>query len=409
MSRCSCRWVFLTPAAAFDRCATTLRDDSHGRSTAVCVRTIAETSGRWEAAAAWLEAALARYPRSGWLALQIAEVKARLRTADALDWYAAAVDKLVAASDQRGEVEARVGLGVALYRAGRAGDAWSEAPRILAAAKKSGETALIARAHVYEAWLAHQTGEKLGHALRSLYEAESLVFPDGPYAQQLRVLFGLGNVSFELGRYDVALSYFARVVDLARGHDDTPMVALGASNVLTTRRKQMELRPDATRLPEFTDEARRLAEVADTIQDVYLQTIAHRALADLLASAPGTRDEAGRHYQLALGSARRSKNRLRNGDQSLGARALSVRCAPGRVADARRRSAADGCRLGQRHDQWRTRGASTCGSRGRAFRATGRWSNRCARSMPSKRCGRCRTPTWNARRCSGHGRPTTTG
>lgn len=297
------------PAAGFDRCATTLQDDSHGRSTAVCVRTIAEASGRWEAAAAWLEAAFARHPRSGWLALQIAEMKARLRTADALDWYAAAVDTLISASDPGGEAEARVGMGVGLYRAGRAEDAWSEAPRILVAAKKSGETALIARAHVYEAWLAQQTGERLGHALRSLHEAEPLVFPNGPYAQQLRVLFGLGNVSFELGRYDVALSYYARVVDLAREHDDAPMVALGASNVLTTRRKQMELRPDASRLPEFTDEARRIVKVADQVNDVDLQTIAHRALADLLASAPATRDEAGRHYRLALTCARRSKNR----------------------------------------------------------------------------------------------------
>ena len=130
----------LTPDAGFDHCAVTLRDDTHGRTAAVCVRTMAETSGRWETAAEWLEAALARYPQSGWLALQIAEVKARLRTADALGWYTVAVDKLVAASDHRGEVEARVGLGVALYRAGRAADASSEAPRVLAAAKKTGES-----------------------------------------------------------------------------------------------------------------------------------------------------------------------------------------------------------------------------------------------------------------------------
>ena len=143
----------------------------------------------------------------------------------------------------------------------------------------------------------------------ALHEAEALVFPGGPYALRVRVLFGLGNVSLELGRYDVAFNYFSRAIDLARDNGDAPMVALGSSNVLTTRRKQMEARPDPARLPEFTDEARRLTLLADAAKNPYLQAIAHRTLGDLLASAPETRDEAGPHYEVALSRARQSGDR----------------------------------------------------------------------------------------------------
>jgi tetratricopeptide (TPR) repeat protein len=299
----------LTAALAeFEHCAATLGDDTRGRSTAMCVRAAADASHQWERAVAWLEVAWHEHPGAGWLALQIAELKSQRRAPDALEWYTAAIASLAASGDHQGEAQARIGLGVALSSAGRHEEAWSEAPKILQAAERSADPTLVARACVYEGWLAHRTGRQLSQALHSLRRAESLVFPTGPYAQQVRVLVGLGNISFELGRYDVALSHFNRAIDLARHHDDKAMMALGASNVLTTRRKQMEVRPDPSRLPEFTEEARRLADVADGVANSELQAIAQRALGDLLASAAVSRDEAGAHYERALGHARRSRN-----------------------------------------------------------------------------------------------------
>ncbi len=131
----------------------------------------------------------------------------------------------------------------------------------------------------------------------------------GLYGLRLRVHFGLGNVAVGLGRYDEALPHFTRAVALAREHGEMPMVALGNSNLLTTRRKQMEVRPDAARLPEFTDEARRLVEVADAAGNPAVQAIAHRTLGDLLVSASATRAEAGPHYERALQHARQARDR----------------------------------------------------------------------------------------------------
>jgi CHAT domain-containing protein/tetratricopeptide (TPR) repeat protein len=240
------------------------------------------------------------------VALQTADAQRRLQTTDAVASSAAAVEKFVAMSDPGGEAEARVALGVALNAAGRAADAWREVPRVLEAARRSGNPHLIARGLVYEAWLAHQTGERLGRAIRALREAESLVFPAGPYPLRLRVLLGLGNVSLELGRYDAALTSYAQLVELARGNHDAQMLALASANVLTARRKQMEVRPDPARLPEFTTEARRLATLAGETGDSRLQAVTQRALADLLASTPATRPESQRHYQAALEYARKS-------------------------------------------------------------------------------------------------------
>jgi tetratricopeptide (TPR) repeat protein len=243
------------------------------------------------------------------VALELAEVRRQLRAADALDSYVAAIARFVARADHAGEAEARVAYGVALYGAGRPQAAWGEVVLIHEAAKRGGDAQVIARGLVYEAWLAHQTGERLGRAMRALHEAETLVFPNGRYANQVRVLLGLGNVSLEFGRYDVALSYYERAMSLARERDDLPMVAFAGSNLLTTRRKQMEQRPDLTRLPAFTDEARRLVATADTTRNPLLQAVAHLALGDLLASAGATRGQASTHYDLALGHARRSGDR----------------------------------------------------------------------------------------------------
>ena len=299
----------LTAPERFDDCTRLLRDGSHGRSAADCVQASAEATGRWEEAAAWIQSARAQYPRSGWLTYQLAEVKDRLRPSEAIALYAEAAGLFAALGDPAGEATARVGLGVALQSSGRSAEAWQEVPRILEAASRSGAPDLTARALVYEAWLSHETGERLGRATRALHEAESLVFPNGPYRLKIRVLLGLGNAALDLGRYEEALPYFTRGIALAREQSDRTMVALGSSNLLTTRRKQMEARPDAARLPEFTDEARRLVEIADAAGNPAVQAIAHRALGDLLTSAAATRADAGPHYERALERARQARDR----------------------------------------------------------------------------------------------------
>ena len=93
--------------------------------------------------------------------LQAAQAQLPQPTADALGPYAAAVEKFVAASDPRGEAEARIELGVALHEAGRNADAWREVPRVLEAARRSGDPYLVASGLAFEAWLAKQTGERL--------------------------------------------------------------------------------------------------------------------------------------------------------------------------------------------------------------------------------------------------------
>ena len=120
------------------------------------------------------------------------------------------------------------------------------------------------------------------------------------------VLRGLGNVSFEMGRFDEALPFYAALSDLARQHADTPTLVLARYSAITARRRQLEFLPDPRLLSELTDAARELVVLADASGHTGRRALAYRTLADLLASRPETRGAAEGHYRAALAQARQA-------------------------------------------------------------------------------------------------------
>jgi CHAT domain-containing protein len=300
----------LPQSAPFDRCSAALRADSLSRAAAECFQKAATTPERLRGAARRLELEQLRHPTSPWIAFYLAEVQALLRAPDTSTYYRFALAKFIARADAAGEVEARIALGTALLTSGRRDQAWREASAARDAARRSGNTHLTAQAMIYEAWVAQQTGEKLAHGIRVLHDAQALVLPDGPYALRVRILRLLGNLSVDLGHYDQALGYYATMIELARANRDLAMEVLGSWNALNTRRKQMEERPEAGRLPEFTDAARDLVRLSEATGDADLQAGASRALADLLQSARATHAAAGPHYRKAIALARPLPNRF---------------------------------------------------------------------------------------------------
>lgn len=299
------------PASAgpFDECAQRLRTDPGSRAAAECFKEVAETGGHWDEAARLLLDAHAGDRASGWVAFYLAEVRSRQREADAPTYFRAAVDTFAASSDAGAEAEARLGLGAALFLTGRREDAWAEGPPLLAAARRSGNAVLTARALMYEPWIAVQTGERLGPSVRLMREAHALVFPGGPYALRQRALGLLGNLASQLGRVEEALAYYAAWLDLARQNADTAAVVLASYNVINARRKQMEELPDPERLPEFIDFARELTTLADATGRPGFQAMAHRTLGDLLWATPDTRMLAIEHYETALDHSRKDNDR----------------------------------------------------------------------------------------------------
>ena len=296
-------------AGSFDECSTALRADPHSRSSARCFQKAVEAGADPTEAIRLLREAQGVHADAGWVSFHLAELLSRQQSPHALENYRRALKQFLARSDAAGEAEARIGAGMAALNAGRRDEAWAEGPLAIDAARRSGVSVLIARALLYDGWLAQRTGERLARGMRALREAEALVFPHGPYAYRSSVLGALGRIFFSLGRYDHSFEYYAKQVDLARQNHDEARAVTAAHSALTARRKQLEDLPEPGRLAELTAEARKLAALADTLARPALQATANRTLADLLAAVPETRAAAGTIYRTALQQARRGTDR----------------------------------------------------------------------------------------------------
>jgi CHAT domain-containing protein len=172
------------------------------------------------------------------------------------------------------------------------------------AARRTGNSMLVARALMYEGFIVQRTGERLARGMRVLREAESLIFPAGQYEYKWSVLGLLGKISFTMGRYDQALSYYSKQIDLARQNNDDGSLVIATHSAITTRRRQLEDLPEEGRLGELTAEAQQLAALADRLGRPALQALANRTLADLVAANPATRAAAEPYYRAALRQAR---------------------------------------------------------------------------------------------------------
>jgi tetratricopeptide (TPR) repeat protein len=243
-------------AVPFDRCADLLSADGSSRAAASCFYDTAASTGRWVEAEQRLRAAASAHPEAGWLLYYLAQFTTRVDPGAAVAQYRGALDRFLRRGDPDGEVHARVALSVALFQTGDAVGSGSEAGQALEVAEATRDPHLRAQALVQTAWLAVQRNEQLAAASRALHDAHALAVPDGPYALQIRVLSGLGNVAFLLGRYDHALARFSEAADLARRNHDADLEAVARFNVVTTQRRQMEWLPDRARLAEMIDAAR---------------------------------------------------------------------------------------------------------------------------------------------------------
>ena len=288
--------------SGFDRCEQMLRERPLERSGAECFWKAASAEPRNEALQR-MQRAQQLHPDSGWVTFYLAELHLGERRDEAFVLYQASVKKFERLSDQIGMAEARLRITDILFESNRE-ESWREADRALGAARASGDALLIARALLKEGDLVQRTGERLGRGLLLLHEAHELVFPDGPYALQRRVLGGLGKMSYDLGRYEEARSYYDQLKELARVNRDDALAVIGAYSSLAARRKQMEELPEPTRLPEFTIAAKELVALADGTRQHSHQSMAHRTLGDLLWPVAATRADAEAHYRTALRHAR---------------------------------------------------------------------------------------------------------
>lgn len=290
----------------FAECTTLLARGAASREAAACFHDRAAVTGHWDAARTHLSDAAKSNPDAGWVRYYLAEITARTSSAEAVPHYRSAVQSFERRSDTGGEARARVRLGLALFRSGERQAGASESEHAVVVARRSGDPEVLALALMEQGWIALQRSDRLAGALRALREAESMVFPGGPYAMQMRVRLRLGGVLFALGQYQHARVQYMDLIEVARARGDVSTEALARSNLLTTRRREMEVLPDRTLLGEFLEDARQALSLAEATREPSRQAFAHRTLADLLVGLGA--EEAGLHYRAGLEFARKAND-----------------------------------------------------------------------------------------------------
>lgn len=246
-----------------------------------------------------LFALLARDPHNQHARFFLARIAGDSGRDEAEPMYRQAAAGFAAAGDARGEVRARLGLGLFLNRRHRASEFEAEIAAARAVAVASGDRWLAAWVHNEEAALAFRKGD-YGGAWRQYKEVEATVVPDGPLDLQALCFGGLGGVYLEVGRIEDAAEYTKRAAALCHRAGDFYDEARHRGNlVLSGFRLAVQ---DLAEPDDIIPLAREALAAAQAGGNRGTEARAHLYLGDLLS---GT--EAREHYRLGLEISRETK------------------------------------------------------------------------------------------------------
>ena len=142
-----------------------------------------------------------------------------------------------------------------------------------------------ARAMVLAAGHRINTGGDLGRSYADLQRASELISERQDLARlRASILFELGRLAFELGRWDDAITTYEHLLVLRRADDDAYGMAGIALNIAMARQGQLELRPDPAALPDLEARAQVALDLATNEGSRINAARAHRMLAEVLIS-----------------------------------------------------------------------------------------------------------------------------
>jgi CHAT domain-containing protein len=255
--------------------------------------------GRAGEAEARLGALLARDPRNDRARFFLARIAGDAGRDAAEPMYRQATAGFAAKGDARGEVLARLGLGLFLNRRHRAAEFEAEIAAARRLAATSGDRWLASWVHNEEAALAFRKGD-FGGAWRQYKEVEATVVPDGPLDLQALCFGGLGGVYLEVGRIEDAADYTRRAAALCRRAGDFYDEARHRGNLVLSGFRLAVL--DLAQPEDIVPLAREALAAAQAGGNRGTEARAHLYLGDLLAG-----EEARAHYRLGLEISRETK------------------------------------------------------------------------------------------------------
>lgn len=293
----------VTPAAAgapadpFADCRRALADRPDDYDAAYCFYQTTLAGRLWNTSPAVLDALIAEHPANFWLPLTLGHVHRGRDSARAEAAYRRALEGFQRAGHAEGEVVARVSLRDLLFPLGRAEEASRQIDAVVAIGSRSNSPLVRSRAWIAEAMQLEDSGGDLGRAYRLLKQAQSEVFPDGPYRVKRTLLNALGTAAFRLGRIDEALATYEELDALAATAGEARLRASAQYNIVNTTGLKELMSPSAgarRRIVTLTERA--LATAIDAQSDELIAK-GHRGLAELLAAEPASRAAALAHAE----------------------------------------------------------------------------------------------------------------
>jgi CHAT domain-containing protein len=291
----------------FAACHQAFAERPDDYASAACFSRLALDERRWPESTRVFEALIRAHPDNFWLPLAYGDAWAGRNPDRAEQLYRQAADGFRAAGHAEGELLARTALRNFLFPSGRIEEASRETERVVAIGNASDDPLLKAAAWSLHAQQIQDSGADLGRALRLLQQAQSAIFPDGPYRLKRANLVSLGQVAFRLGRFDEALAFYGRLDALATEQSNAPDQAVAQFNIFNTTAMKENLLPTARGRETLTQLARRALEAGKAAPHELVIIRSHAALAEFLAKVPGGRPAAINHVTACLTLATKSR------------------------------------------------------------------------------------------------------
>ena len=295
------------PGDPFAACRALFAEKPDDYESAACFARVALDDRLWPEGRRAFDTLIAAHPANFWLPLAYGNAWVARSPERAEQFYRQAADGFRASGHREGELLARSTLRTFLFPRGRVDEAAREAARVVEIGDASGDPLLKAAAWSLHALHIQDTGGDLGHARRLLKQAESAIFPDGPYRLKRANLVSLGQVASRLARFDEALAIYARLDALATAAANAPDQAIARFNVFNTMAMKENILPTAQGREALVQRASQALDAGRAAPHELVTIRSHGALAELLARTPGARATALQHATECVRQATRAR------------------------------------------------------------------------------------------------------
>jgi CHAT domain-containing protein/tetratricopeptide (TPR) repeat protein len=295
------------PPDPFAPCRAQFADKPDDYESASCFSRLALDEALWSKSRRAFEALIAGHPENFWLRLAYGNAWAARDPDRAEALYRQAAEGFRVSGHAEGELLARSTLRNFLFPRGRVEEAAREAGRGIAIGDASRDPLVKAAAWSLQALHLQDSGADLGHALRLLKQAETAIFPDGPYRLKRANLISLGQVASRLGRLDEALAIYARLDALATSQANAQDQAVARFNLFNTTAMKENLLPTPRGRETLMQLVQRALEAGEAAPHELVVIRSHAALAELFSRSDSGRSTALEHAKECLRLASRSR------------------------------------------------------------------------------------------------------